>query len=428
MPYLLNLLYVGAAGCSPRPGCSLPRFARASIAQGWGEKFLGLVPRRDSLAPLRLAARRERGRSQPDRPLVGRDSPPASRLGIVISTTTLTGYALATNALCRARRLLLPAGFQLGGAARRCGAFGPTLLVLAELELWPNLIAAAAPRGAQGGDRQRPAERSQLSRLPPASAAGRAGCWRKVDLIAAQNAHLCRAVSGHRRAERRACTSPARSSSTVPRPIATIPPRCACASWPAFAPTTWSFWPAARRSPKSDWPWMRSASWRRRIRDLRLVIVPRHPERLTKWPQLLAASGLAWQRRSQLGHRRRRSRRPACCLVDRVGELGAWWGTAQIAYVGGSMGKRGGQNMIEPAAYGAAVSFGPNTRNFRDIVAALLAGEAAVVVHDGAELTAFVRRCLEDPQFAEQLGSRARRVVAVATRRHARAPSICSMR
>ncbi len=76
------------------------------------------------------------------------------------------------------------------------------------------------------------------------------------------------------------------------------------------------------------------------------------------------------------------------------------------------MGKRQGQNMIEPAAYGAAVSFGPNTRNFRDVVEALLAAEAAVVVQDGPELTAFVRRCLDDPPFAEALGARARRVVA----------------
>ena len=42
-----------------------------------------------------------------------------------------------------------------------------------------------------------------------------------------------------------------------------------------------------------------------------------------------------------------------------------------MAFVGGSFGDRGGQNMIEPAAYGAAVSFGPNTWNFRDIVAAM---------------------------------------------------------
>ena len=68
--------------------------------------------------------------------------------------------------------------------------------------------------------------------------------------------------------------------------------------------------------------------------------------------------------------------------------------------------------MIEPAAYGAAVSFGPNTRNFRDIVAAMLARDAAVVVHDGEELTRFVRRCLDDPAYRQELGQRAQRMVA----------------
>jgi 3-deoxy-D-manno-octulosonic-acid transferase len=97
--------------------------------------------------------------------------------------------------------------------------------------------------------------------------------------------------------------------------------------------------------------------------------------------------------------------------VDTVGELGAWWGTAQIAFVGGSFGSRGGQNMIEPAAYGAAVSFGPNTRNFRDIVAAMLAAKAAVVVNSEAELGAFVERCLDDPSYAAELGGRAQALV-----------------
>ena len=94
-----------------------------------------------------------------------------------------------------------------------------------------------------------------------------------------------------------------------------------------------------------------------------------------------------------------------------VGELGAWWGTAQIAFVGGSLGRRGGQNMIEPAAYAAAVSFGPNTWNFRDVVAAMLAHDAAVVVHNGEEFTRFVRRCLEQPEYAAALGQRAQALV-----------------
>jgi 3-deoxy-D-manno-octulosonic-acid transferase len=91
--------------------------------------------------------------------------------------------------------------------------------------------------------------------------------------------------------------------------------------------------------------------------------------------------------------------------------LGAWWGTARIAFVGGSLGSRGGQNMIEPAAYGAAVSFGPNTRNFRDIVGALIERDAAVVVANGEALFAFVRDCLLNPGAADARGQRAAQLV-----------------
>ena len=144
---------------------------------------------------------------------------------------------------------------------------------------------------------------------------------------------------------------------------------------------------------------------------LRLVVVPRHPDRFATVAAMLESSGLAWQRRSDLSGGRRN---PAVrvLLVDAVGELGAWWGTADIGFVGGSLSNRGGQNMIEPAAYGVAVSFGPNTQNFRDIVAGLLAEQAAVVVRDGDELTDFVRRALEDPRFAAELGQRAKAFVS----------------
>jgi 3-deoxy-D-manno-octulosonic-acid transferase len=151
---------------------------------------------------------------------------------------------------------------------------------------------------------------------------------------------------------------------------------------------------------------------------LRLVLVPRHPERFDAVAKLLEASGLPWQRRSTLNNSisvssrepTARRRRPIL-LVDTVGELAAWWGTATIAFVGGSFGSRGGQNMIEPAAYGAAVSFGPNTWNFRDIVASLLAADAAVVVPDAGALEWFVRRCLDDPEYAKALGTRAQSLV-----------------
>src|SRR4029079_13206579 len=101
-------------------------------------------------------------------------------------------------------------------------------------------------------------------------------------------------------------------------------------------------------------------------------------------------------------------------LVDTIGELGAWWGTATIGFVGGRLfSSRGGQNMIEPAAYGVATCFGPNTQNFRDVVELLLSNQAAVRVNSGEELTAFVRRCLEDPHFAVELGRSAESIVRV---------------
>ena len=61
-------------------------------------------------------------------------------------------------------------------------------------------------------------------------------------------------------------------------------------------------------------------------------------------------------------------------LIDTIGELGAVWGLADVAFVGGSLQPgRGGQNMMEPAAYGASVMFGPHTANFRETVDQLLA-------------------------------------------------------
>jgi 3-deoxy-D-manno-octulosonic-acid transferase len=138
--------------------------------------------------------------------------------------------------------------------------------------------------------------------------------------------------------------------------------------------------------------------------------VPRHPERFEEVARLLNESGLDWKRRSQLSPSSL-APSPSILLVDSVGELGAWWGAADIGFVGGSFGSRGGQNMIEPAAYGVATCFGPNTKNFRDIVATLLNADGARMVENEAALEAFVNACLEMPQEAKALGERARALV-----------------
>lgn len=139
--------------------------------------------------------------------------------------------------------------------------------------------------------------------------------------------------------------------------------------------------------------------------ELRLILVPRHPERFDHVARLIHQAGLPLQRRSQVTPGL--SFDEAVILVDTLGELSAIWGLADVGFVGGSLCQRGGQNMIEPAAYGAAVLFGPNVWNFQDVVDRLLAHEAAIQVQNALELETQVLRLLGDEAARRELGIRA---------------------
>ncbi|GIW93160.1 MAG: 3-deoxy-D-manno-octulosonic acid transferase [Pirellulaceae bacterium] len=142
--------------------------------------------------------------------------------------------------------------------------------------------------------------------------------------------------------------------------------------------------------------------------QLRCVLVPRHPEHFEAAARWMARCGWSWSRRSQLNS----PTASRLLLVDTIGELRFWWGIADLAFVGGSLAKgRGGQNMLEPAAFGAAVAFGPHTWNFRDIVQKLLDQQAACVVRNGRELEQFVRQALSDEHWRRDMGQRARQLV-----------------
>ncbi len=144
---------------------------------------------------------------------------------------------------------------------------------------------------------------------------------------------------------------------------------------------------------------------------LRLILVPRQKDRFDEVAALLARSGEPFVRRSEI-HPVTPSPRHPVTLVDTIGELQAVWGLADVAFVGGSLdGKRGGQNMIEPAAYGAAVLFGPHVWNFRDAAARLTAAGGAVQVADAPALEAAVRRLLADPAERSRMGAAARQFV-----------------
>jgi 3-deoxy-D-manno-octulosonic-acid transferase len=141
---------------------------------------------------------------------------------------------------------------------------------------------------------------------------------------------------------------------------------------------------------------------------LRLIVVPRQKDRFDEVANLLERSGVRFARRSRIDA----PTDAPVILVDTIGELGALWGLADLAFVGGSLdGKRGGQNMIEPAAYGAAVVFGPHTWNFKETVTRLLERSAALQIADAAQLEATVDRLLDDASLRQRLGDAARSFV-----------------
>jgi 3-deoxy-D-manno-octulosonic-acid transferase len=145
---------------------------------------------------------------------------------------------------------------------------------------------------------------------------------------------------------------------------------------------------------------------------LRLVLVPRHAERFGEVAALLESMGERVVRRSQGDAPKPLGEPPPVILVDTIGELGAVWGLADIAFVGGSLFPgRGGQNMMEPAAYGASVLFGPHTANFRDTVEQLLVRRGARRVADAAGLAQALLEDLDDPETAAVRGASGREFV-----------------
>jgi 3-deoxy-D-manno-octulosonic-acid transferase len=101
----------------------------------------------------------------------------------------------------------------------------------------------------------------------------------------------------------------------------------------------------------------------------------------------------------------------AVFLGDTMGELPVFFGAADVAFVGGSLADIGGHNVLEPAAFGVPVLFGPHMHNFAAISTMLLEAEAAVQVRDAAALGDVVARLLGDASERARLGENGRRVV-----------------
>ena len=148
--------------------------------------------------------------------------------------------------------------------------------------------------------------------------------------------------------------------------------------------------------------------------SVRVVLVPRHPERSPSICDVVQQHGrrpVRWSEVAELNTMPELGERDVV-VVDTIGQLQRFYAACDVAFVGGSLVPHGGQNMLEPAALGRAVIFGPHTANFRRDVELLLASEAVVQVPDAAAFADELERLLADEGACRLYGERAREVIA----------------
>ena len=139
-----------------------------------------------------------------------------------------------------------------------------------------------------------------------------------------------------------------------------------------------------------------------------LILVPRHPERFERVAGLCKREHLKLARRSRHGSYGTQTQ---VYLGDTMGELPVVIGSADVAFIGGSLVPTGGHNMLEAAAQGVAVCFGPHVFNFAAISELLVAEGAARRVGDEVELAQQVIAWFRDASARAEAGENGRRVV-----------------
>lgn len=409
--------------------------------QGWGEKFLGRGEPRSSPNPVIWLHAVSVGEVLILRTLLPAIKEQLPGCEIWISTTTHTGHAVACEKYPDCRVMYFPLDFTW--AVRNALArVRPSLVVLVELELWPNFIREAAAqsiplvlingrmsersfrgyrriRGLMAGllrgfariAVQTDEYRLRLQELgAPVDRLVVTGSTKydglETDRRNARTLEIGRGFGlGRGREGPRVEYLERTTTSVLSGPG--DPDYGASRETVLLAGST--------QAPEESYAIDTYLCLRKRHPGLRLVLVPRHQERFEEVVALVESRGLPLLRRSAIKAGRVGSGawdgEDPVLLLDTLGELGAAWGLADIAFVGGSLTPRGGQNMIEPAAYAAAVLFGPNTQNFRQVVELLLSEQAARVVRTPEELTRAVGEFLADPALARQLGETAQRLV-----------------
>ncbi|MBS1211505.1 MAG: three-deoxy-D-manno-octulosonic-acid transferase domain protein [Proteobacteria bacterium] len=319
---------------------------------------------------------------------------------ILVTTTTPTGSARVRAVLGDSvQHVYLP--YDLPGCvARFMGHFLPSLAVIMETEIWPNLYRACGVRGIPLA--------IVNGRLSVKSARGYARlssltreCLAPVRLIAAQTAtDAARFVQVGAKAEAVQVTGNIKFDMEFSPGLVERARKIRADLFdgrPVFI--------AGSTHDGEDALLLDAFEvTRKRHPDLLLVLAPRHPERFAKVDALCRARGLMVQRRSA---------HAPCAgadifLLDTLGELKLFYAAGDLAFVGGSLVPTGGHNVLEPAMAGIPVLFGAHTFNFEEASRRLVEAGGGLRVAGPDGLAATVLELLDTPARREAIGKKAR--------------------
>jgi 3-deoxy-D-manno-octulosonic-acid transferase len=279
----------------------------------------------------------------------------------------------------------------------------PRLLVLVETEIWPNMLASCNRRGIP--------TLLANARLSERSARGYARLgsftrqtFRAIDLIAAQSqADAKRFIELGAEPERVEVTGSIKFDMRLPASLN---------EQAEVVRRLWGnrpVWVAASTHEGEDEQLLDAHEFiREQLPGCLLVLVPRHPERFDRVAAQCERRGFSVVRRSE---QRACTPETSVFLGDTMGELPIFLAAADVTFVGGSLVPHGGHNVLEPAALGVAVVFGPHMFNFAAISQLLLEKQAAVQVQDADALAKVVIRWLSDASERSRIGENGRCVV-----------------
>jgi 3-deoxy-D-manno-octulosonic-acid transferase len=324
---------------------------------------------------------------------------------IIVTTITNSGLAMARKKLSEAD-VLVYAPYDLFGATRRAIAtLRPDLLVLEYTEIWPNLIRAARKAGVRivlTNGRFNPAKLSRYRALFRTIS----NPLRRIDcFLMRSDEEAERALALGAAPDRVWVTGNTKFDALVLDGVSGREEALRTEmGLDARAPVLMA---GSTHEGEEEIVLATFAKLRARHPGLRLVVAPRYVERSGRIMSLAAEQGLSVRLRSGGAA----AGRADVTVLDTIGELAVAYRLASLVFVGGSFVTRGGQNVLEPAAQGKPVLFGPHMENFKDSVQ-VLQGRGGLQVGTPDQFFKVADELLSRPDQLEELGTLARTSVS----------------